>query len=93
MSLQVYSVRCAWTGPIEKAGRQYDTGIPCCPHCRSAVYEGDKETFWRSAHHYERHGYPGYVALLKWIEQQPRCWQTLAKANSAFEQAHAVPQS
>lgn len=84
-SLQVYSARCSWHGPIESVGKtQGEPSIPCCPHCGSVLFQTDKEQWWKGAKEHEAKGHQNYEAFLRWAEKQHRCWPTLADAAQEY---------
>jgi hypothetical protein len=59
------------------------SSIPCCPYCKSVLYQQEEEAWQEGVNRYaETH--PGYAELLAWIEQQPRCYPTMQVAAAAF---------
>lgn len=63
----VYGARCCWFGSITEVGHT-DGGLPCCPHCRSVLYEmPDETTWWDGVDRYEASGHPGYRAMVEWM--------------------------
>jgi alkyl hydroperoxide reductase subunit AhpF len=87
----VYGARCFWWGDIQDVGLLKMPGesairgdLPCCPHCRSPLFEVDDEaTFLAGAEKYEADGHPGYVEFIKW--SKGRCFPSLVAAQQAYE--------
>lgn len=69
----VYSARCTWNGPIQAVGK-LPSGLPCCPQCRSPLFELPSELEWtKAAHAYEREGHTGYASFMTWM--RGRCFR------------------
>lgn len=67
----VYGARCSWWETIDKADQlpsPRGDGLPCCPHCRSVLYEVPSEAVWLgpALDQYEAAGRPGYRAMIEW---------------------------
>lgn len=115
--LHVYSARCSWHGPIEKAGLldmgpapiQLKTatrtielkpvpggGLPCCPFCKSVLFQIDEDKFWKDCVKYAKQtNSPNYPEFMLWLMKQPRCWPTVSDAAAVFfhETGKLVPLS
>lgn len=63
----VYGANCAWWGSIAEIGNK--SGLPCCPHCGSVLFEMDSPvTWWNGVDRYEAAGRPGYRKFVEWTE-------------------------
>ncbi len=60
----VYGVRCAWFGPISAVG-QLPGGLPCCPHCKSILFEMDEADWWAGVDKHDA-THPGYRKMIEW---------------------------
>lgn len=80
-TLIVHGARCLWWDSIEKSAK-HDSGIPCCPHCRSVLFQIEERHWMEGARRYEADGHPGYVALLLW--SRGKCFPDLKAAQVAF---------
>lgn len=101
--LHVYASRCAWSGPISAVGlldtgdiqiagkTVRNSGLPCCPYCKSVLFQCDESEWWRGAQEHDLKGHMNYVEFLKWKEAQPRCWQAMEDAAVAFTEATGKP--
>lgn len=81
--LHVYSANCAWAGPIENVSTM-GPGVPCCPYCKSVLFQAETATFWDGARKHEALGNTNYVEFIVWIMEQPRCYPDFAVAGQAF---------
>jgi hypothetical protein len=83
----VYGARCTWWDGIEKIGRitaGNGATLPCCPHCRSVLYEmPDPETWWSGARKYQDAGHAGYVAFVEWMKG--KCFPNIQEAKAVYE--------
>lgn len=63
----VYGI-CAWWDSIGKASSK-PSGLPCCPHCGSVLFELESEiVWWANVDAYvERTGDTEYRALIEWM--------------------------
>lgn len=78
----VYSVHGTWWDSIGKVGKNA-SGLPCCPHCGSVLFEMEsEEPWWRGAQKYEDDGHPGYVDMMKWARSQ--CFPNMAALEAAY---------
>jgi hypothetical protein len=50
------------------------SGIPCCPHCGSMLYQTEEANWWKTAKEHEAAGHPNYVRFLNWGMKQHCCW-------------------
>lgn len=63
----VYGARCVWFGPIRKVGKHPVNGLPCCPHCKSMLFEFDsEEKWWAQVDQFEATGAEGYRKMIEW---------------------------
>lgn len=88
----VYSAGCSFAGPITKAGQVGTLGkhkVPCCPHCQSTLFVTDESKWWMLAHDQEKN-VPGYTKFLLWIQDQKRCWPTLAEARDQYAKESGI---
>ena len=84
--LIVYGARCVWWDGIEKAGSILRTAgpeMPCCPHCRSPLYQQDEPEWWAGVARYEADGHPGYREFVEWW--RGKCFPTFAAAKRAYK--------
>lgn len=61
-----YSAHCTWWDSIQKVGKIPGVGLPCCPVCKSVLFEMPDEAAWFSqvdAH--EARGHPGYRKMVE----------------------------
>lgn len=67
-----YGARCFWWDDVQNAGTTHTKGgLPCCPSCRSVLYEApSEEVFLAGAQQWMQLSSPydrkGYLDLLKW---------------------------
>lgn len=62
----VYGARCTWWDSISNVATKA-SGLPCCPHCGSPLFEQpDERTWWAGVDAYERDAHPGYRELIEW---------------------------
>ena len=97
--LHVYAAHCGWSGSILDTGTLplppsanlppeiKNAGIPCCPYCKSPLFQVEEEKWWKEAAIHEAKGHPNYVDFAKWKESQRKCWPTLAEAAVEYKQA------
>ena len=60
----VYGARCAWFGPISAVGH-LPGGLPCCPYCKSVLFEMPESQWWEGVDRHEK-VHPGYRAMIEW---------------------------
>lgn len=66
----VYGARCTWWDSIERAAATA-SGLPCCPHCGSPLFEQpDEATWWAGVDAYEANQMPGYREIIEWARGQ-----------------------
>jgi hypothetical protein len=73
----VYGVNCVWWDFIENAATR-ENGLPCCPVCRSVLFQEDETRWWENVQRHEADGHPGYEALVRW--SQGKCFRTATDA-------------
>lgn len=56
------------------------SGLPCCPHCGSILYQIEEDKWWQGALQFEHDGHENYVRFLKWSMKQPTCWKSNSNA-------------
>lgn len=80
----VYAASCAWFGPIAEAGGR--AGLPCCPRCGSMLFEyPTREPFFEAARRHDAAGHPGYVEMIRWVDEQYRAGGHFRDYNAAAE--------
>ncbi len=64
----VYGLHCVWWDTIDKAAVK-PSGLPCCPHCGSVLYQVDDEAAWfkNVDAHVEKTGDSEYRAFIEWL--------------------------
>lgn len=78
----VVGARCTWWDAIHNVGH-LASGLPCCPHCGSVLFEyRDERHWWEQVDRWEAAGHPGYRALVEW--SRGRCFPSLAAVQAAF---------
>lgn len=87
----VCGARCSWWGPIADVGKT-PSGLPCCPHCGSVLFEYPTEAEWWAA--VERHatetGDPEYRAFAEWCRGRCLGWSTTyTEARAMFDAERA----
>lgn len=81
--LIVYGANCTWWDTIDKAGKfQGAHSLPCCPHCRSVLFQTTETKWIDGAHKYEEGGHPNYVAKLNW--SRGKCFKSWADAEKSY---------
>ncbi len=85
-NIVVYGVRCVWWDFINNAGVLKDSGLPCCPHCGSVLFQMDESEWWQGVDNYESAGRPGYRKFVEWLHG--KCFPTLFAAKQAYKAAN-----
>jgi hypothetical protein len=80
----VYGARCVWWDSLGKVAL-LPSGLPCCPHCRSVLFQTDGASWWASVDKHEQAGNPGYRRMIEW--SRGRCFRTLGEMEAAFAAA------
>lgn len=78
--LIAYGVRCVWWDSIDKVAV---LNLPCCPFCKSVLFQEDEQKWWNGIDRYEREGHPGYRKMMEW--GRGRCYPTMEALQQAFE--------
>ena len=79
--LIVYGTSCMWWDYIENAGR-YPNGIPCCPHCGSALMQADADGWLKAAEAHTIEGVDNYVKMLHWM--RGKCFKSMDVAKKMY---------
>lgn len=94
----VCGARCVWWDSIDKAGSLPTKpgspfgGLPCCPHCRSPLFEMANEAqWWEGVERYERDGHPGYRQMIEW--QRGKCFPSIDHVKAAYAVREAICQT
>lgn len=77
----VYGARCTWWDSISAAGTRA-SGLPCCPHCGSSLFEVASEREWQAYVAKEEARRPGYSDFVEWL--RGRCFPDFTAAEKAF---------
>lgn len=78
----VYGARCTWWDDISKVGKLVGTGLPCCPHCKSVLFQLEDEKWFEGMKKYEAEGHPGYVAMIEW--SRGKCFPSIEAIEAAW---------
>jgi len=72
----IYSVRCCWWSSDWSGGRT-DSGLPCCPYCRSVLMQAPLDKFIASARTNAEHYGPRGLAAFAAAHNAPchRTWE------------------
>lgn len=83
----VYGVNCTWWDSIDKVAK-LRTGIPCCPHCGSVLFEvANIEEWWEGVDRHDQ-THPGYRKLIEW--SQGKCYLNTKALITAYQQATSI---
>lgn len=63
------------------------SGLPCCPHCGSMLFQTEEKKWWEGAKEHEKAKHPNYVRFLNWTAKQKRCWENNTVAAAAYNKA------
>lgn len=80
-----YGAKCSWWDDKEKVGTlpmKDGSRLPCCPHCRSVLFEMPEEQWNDGADKYEADN-PGYKKLLNW--SRGKCFPSWKHAKATYE--------
>ena len=84
----IYGVRCSWWGVFGEHGTlptpSGNPGIPCCPHCRSVLYETVSDEWYKHLDELEAQGCDGYKEFYEWTRQCGRCFRSQVVAAIAY---------
>lgn len=64
------------------------SGLPCCPHCGSMLFQTPENDWWKGAKSHDT-THPNYVRFLKWSAAQNRCWPNNTMAAEAYNKDRA----
>lgn len=82
----VYGARCVWWDGIEKAG-QLESGIPCCPHCKSVLFQKPEEEWIQDVtKHNDR--VSGYLVFVQWL--RGKCYPSWGAARLAYDRELSI---
>lgn len=85
-----YGAGCTWWDSIRQVGKTQGSGLPCCPHCGSVLYEVDSiAEWWSGVDQHEANGHPGYRAMIEW--GRGRCYRDFDGLEAAFTASLANP--
>lgn len=79
----VYGARCTWWDSIASVSTN-TSGLPCCPHCGSVLFEVESELVWFTniEAHVARSGDVDYRAFIEWL--RGKCFPNHAVARLEF---------
>ena len=77
----VYGANCRWWDIIRKTARN-GSGLPCCPHCGSVLFEMPLGEWWTNVDAHEARGNPGYRKFVEWW--QGKCFPTMNVLKEAY---------
>lgn len=89
----VVGARCTWWDSIDKIGRLHtgrvsngrEITLPCCPHCKSVLYEYPNESVWfLGVDAFDRTN-PGYRKMIEW--GRGNCFPSFQDAQKAYNEA------
>jgi len=86
-NLHVYAALCSWNGHISQIGLAGEHRLPCCPHCRSMLFQIDEDRWQSGAREHEEKGHTHYVEFMSWCSTNGKCWRSLEEAALHFERA------
>lgn len=78
----VYGVNCQWWDGIEKVGSR--GGLPCCPICRSMLFEMSIAEWWAGVEAHQARGATGYRAFVEW--RKGKHFATAEEAVAVYQQ-------
>ena len=89
----VYGARCTWWDSIDKVGHiptGASRGLPCCPNCRSVLFECPNEGEWFTGiDRYEADGHPGYRNRMTWA--RGRCFPDMKTLDAIYVAVKTEP--
>ena len=81
-----YGASCTWWDSIYRVGKiekKYEAPLPCCPHCKSVLFEvPDERTWFIGVDNHEQDGHPGYRAMIEWA--RGKCFANLIDLEFAY---------
>lgn len=92
--LIAYGAGCTWWDSKDKVGlipgehgRAFG-GLPCCPHCRSVLFETEEEKWFAGVDRYDAQE-PGYRAMIDWSRGQ--CFPNYNALKTAYAAREIKP--
>lgn len=82
----VYSARGTWFGSIHEVGKTA-SGLPCCPHCGSPLFEYDSEAIWWDQVDKYDATHPGYRLMWEWA--RGKCFPNMAALEKAYAESRS----
>ena len=89
--LIVYGANCTWWDSLSKSAMVPGTqrvpgrprsGLPCCPHCGSVLFQTEEDKWHAGIASYEAAGNPGYADLMTWA--RGKCFQNMDQLRAAY---------
>ena len=90
-NLIVYGANCCWWDSIDKSGMMPGSlqdparprsGLPCCPHCKSVLFQQDEAQWFDGMKRHEDDGNPGYLAMMNW--SRGKCFKKMSEMKAAY---------
>ncbi len=72
---------CTWWDSIDKAG---DKGIPCCPKCKSNLFEMESIEIWNAKVAGFDYNHKGYKNFIDWL--RGKCFKTYKMAYANYQE-------
>lgn len=89
--LIVYGANCTWWDDISKTAmvpgtlmdaKRPRSGLPCCPHCGSVLFQVPQSKWDDGMKKYETDAQPGYVAMMTWA--RGKCFRKMSDLRHAY---------
>jgi hypothetical protein len=78
----VYGVNCVWWDTIDKCVTR-ENNLPCCPHCKSVLFEASSEEEWYKKIDNWEETHPGYKKFMDWLKG--KCFKTRGIAEEQYK--------
>lgn len=79
----VYANGCTWWDSIDKVSTVGPLKIPCCPHCKSVLFEVPSLEIWNEGvDSYTRSADPNYRKFMDWL--RGKCFKDHETAREKF---------